>query len=448
MLTRVHHHGRLIALLALLLFASRVDAAGQDAPAAPPAPPVRYPYEFGTSSVPMLRNAQFFSAAGELTDRGIAAVLDATTGHIFEKRGAKGVLARIARLWIVDMPVASLAQVYNHEYGHITRDGGLQPHSVTIEHWPWPLPFAGPRLSSGGAAWSFSESLPFLSGIAGGSEASHVLADTITDRAYAADRASYFDIVLYVYGKLDPSAYAIAYSGPSRPITDPWMYAMDLAYVRSRPFSPWPEEPTALFGSIRTAAWLNLLDYALVGNVEGVIADYIVAGRPLVRPRWLKVGSVRIVPGFNYTPTPQGQQYRINCRVGGRSAIGNVYVRWTQSLRADSVDARASQLNEILARHGRRGPVEVPAVVPLLGAGGEWRWVGDRRIAPGIIADAWREIDKRFAGRVELGVTWRHPAFGQGRRVRVAAGGKSRGYLPGFPDGGGFYVMAALLADF
>jgi hypothetical protein len=431
-------------VLGVLLAAGPVRAAAQDPT---PAPPVRYPYEFGSSSVPMLRNAQLFSAAGALTDRAIGTVLDRVMNHLFEKRGSKAVLARIARLYFVDMPIASLAQVYNHEYGHITRDAIAGGHSVQIEGWPWPFPFADPRLH-GGRNWSASDPLPYLAGTAGGSEASHVLADTLIGRAYAADRVSYFDVLLYVYGKLDPSAYAIAYSGPSRPYTDPWAYATALSYVRARPFSPWPDDPGVLFGSIRTGAWLNLLDYALVGNIEATIADYIVAGRQVVRPRWLNAGPVRLVPGFNYTPTPRGQQYRINCRIGRRTATGNVYARWTQSLKDDSVDERARQWDEMMAKHGWQTPIAVPSLVPLLGAGGEWRWASDHIVAPSIAADAWRDIDKHFAGRAELALTYRQPWLGETRAVRFGVGGKSAGYLMGFPEQRGFYVSAALLADF
>lgn len=431
-------------LLAILL-TGLATAAGAQSPQAPP--PVRFPYEFGSATVPMLRNAQLFSTLGALADRAAGAALDKATGHLFEKRGAKGVLARVARLWAVDMPIVSLAQVYNHEYGHITRDT-LPAGPVRIDRWPWPLPVAGPQPLDGGAGWSFDSSLPFLAGVAGGSEASHVLADLLIDRAYANDRASYFDMVLYIYGKLDPSAYAIAYSGPSRPLTDPWVYATDLAYVRARPLYPWPEEPSNLFSTMRTAAWLNLLDYALVANIEGVVSDYVIAGRPLIRPRSLAVGPLRLVPGFDYVPTPVGLQYRINCRVGKKAATGNLYVRWTQSLKADNVDARVQQLNDAQARYGSRYRITAPAVVPLVGIGGQWRWARDRRLAPAITLDAWRDIDKQFAGRLELGVTYRARWLGDANGLRVGVGGKTAGYLPGFPEQRGMYVTAGLLADF
>ena len=435
-------------LLGVLLAAGPARAAAQDPTPAPPiaTSPLQYPYEFGSSSVPMLRNAQFFSAAGAVTDRAIGTVLDQVTNHLFEKRGRNGVLSRIARLYFVDMPVASLAQVYNHEYGHITRDANSVGHSIRIEGWPWPVPFARPRLH---VEWRPFDALVYLAGVAGGSEASHVLADALIDRAYAADRASYFDIVLYVYGKLDPSAYAIAYSGPSRPNTDPWAYASTLAFVRRRPFTPWPEDAGNLFGSVRTGAWLNLLDYALVGNLEATIADYIVAGRAVVRPRWLNAGRVRVVPGFNYTPTPRGQQYRVNCRIGMRATSGNFYVRWTQSLKAEGTDERARQTEELFAqRFHRVTHVAVPSVAPLLGLGGQWRWATYRALAPSITADAWRDTDKHFAGRAELAVTYRQPWLGEARALRFAVGGKSAGYLPGFPDRRGVYVIGSLLAAF
>jgi len=436
---------RALLLVGFLLAIAPGQAAAQE-----PAPAVRYPYEFGTSSVPMLRNAQFFSAAGALTDRAIGTVLDEATGHLFEKRGAKAVLARIARLWVVDMPVASLAQVFNHEYGHITRDPWILRHFVHVDKWPWPFPIAGPRIDGD---WSAAATGVFdttrLGSIAGGSEASHVLADTLIDRAYAADRASFFDMVLYVYGKLDPSAYAIVWSGPSRPDTDPWAYANTLALVRSRPFTPWPEDAGTLFGSIRTGAWLNLLDYALVGNIEGTIADYVIAGRPVVRPRWLNAGPVRLVPGFNYTPTPRGQQYRVNCRIGTRTTSGNVYVRWTQSLQDPNVPARALAEEQLVTeRYHRQIQIAVPSVVPLVGLGGAWHWAGARALAPTLTADAWRDTDTHVAGRAELGVTYRQPWLGETRAVRVSVGGKSAGYLMGFPEPHGFYLSAALLADF
>ena len=288
-----------------------------------------------------------------------------------------------------------------------------------------------------------------LGAIAGGSEASHVLADSLIERAYAADRASYFDMVLYVYGKLDPSAYAITYSGPSRPQTDPWAYANVLAWVRSRPFTPWPEEPGNLFGSVRAGAWLNLLDYALVGSIDAVVADYVIGGRPVVRPRWLTAGPVRLVPGFNYTPTSRGQQYRVSCRVGLRATATSLYVRWTQPLQAEDVATRAlAEEQRIAQRYHRQVQIGIPSVVRLIGVGGQWRWATTGALAPTFTADAWREIDKHLAGRAELGVTYRRGWLGNTRALRFAVGGKSAGYLMGFPETRGAYLTAALLADF
>jgi hypothetical protein len=77
-------------------------------------------------------------------------------------------------------------------------------------------------------------------------------------------------------------------------------------------------------------------------------------------------------------------------------------VRWTQSLKDDSVDERARQFDQMMAKHGWQTPVAALSLVSIPGAGGEWRWASDRPVAPSIAADTWRDIDKRIAGRLDV----------------------------------------------
>ena len=107
--------------------------------------------------------------------------------------------------------------------GHARRlaRAGLQPRirpshaqsmgaapSCTSRAWPWPFPIARSRVDGDWSAANYrAMDTTMLGAIAGGSEASHVLADSLIERAYPADPGLIFDMVLYVYGKLNPSAY-------------------------------------------------------------------------------------------------------------------------------------------------------------------------------------------------------------------------------------------------
>jgi hypothetical protein len=398
------------------------------------------PVEFGISTEPMVRSARVANGVSALVDRFANIGLDLVARRWLDASGRTGMVARAAKLCFLDMPIASLAQVVNHEYGHVWRDPGMGAYRIRIAGWPWPVPFARPRIDAS-FDWPLTD-LELLGAVGGGSEASSVMADTIADRLYDARQASYFDVVTYAYAKLDASAYVLVV-GRDR-TGDPEVYAQTLARIRSRPFTPRPGDADALFQRARLGAALNLCDWALLGNVAAVISKYVVHDRAVFQPAAFIVKGVGVTPGLNYAPTPRGAQYQVNVRLVTEREHVHTYVRWTQSLQ--SLEAR-TQVQRIADLAGPSLPT-VPLVGRLLGAGARIRRGFSRTVAGLGTLDLWRDADSRIGGRAEAGLSLQHSVLGANGAFEVSIGAKTAGYLPGFALEPRFYVNAALRMAF
>lgn len=422
---------RVLLILAVAVVASVESLTAQTVESQPA---VRYTYDVGLSSVPMTRNAQIFTLAGALADRGANAALDTVLGDVNEKRGAKGVLERIARLWFVDMPIASLAVGGNHEFGHVQRVGWPSDYVMHVTQWPWPVPMSGIEVMSltppPNPLWN-------LSPVAGGIEADFVNAERALDRMYEGGGASPYEMVHFTYAKAHRTVY-VFFGGEG----DPANYTSTLAFMHlgsfTAPASAVEVEYGRIRDSMRKGAWLNLLDYALVANVERVLVDYVGRGDPILEPAWLEVGRLRLVPSVNYLFTSRGPQYQVGSRFRMPGGVGNAYVRWTEDLRVDYVSWEDYE----------RFTPQVPFRVRLFGAGVQFRSTSRRTIAPTVSFDGWRDVDGRTGGRVELGGVFHTSALGPRNAIRFAIGGKTSGYLPGFPDSSGMYVDGGLVISF
>jgi hypothetical protein len=419
-----------IALVTLALAVSTTPLAAQTTPSETSA---RNEYDFGMSSVPMLRNAQVFTLAGALVDRAANVALDEAFGSDAKRRGAMATWRRIARLWFIDAPIASLSMAGNHEFGHVLRVGWPSDYVMHVTDWPWPVPAIGLKVTTLAPT---PNPLWVLSPIAGGIEADFVNAERSLDRMYESGRISPYDVVQFAFAKAARSLYILSgWEG------DPDFYAETLTAMRLKSFTAPPDTSVAEFARTRTAlrngAWFNLLDYALVAGAKNVLVDYVARGEPIVEPGWLKVGRLRLVPSANYVFTPHGPQYQAGTRVRMAGGIGSAYVRWTQSLKVDSVSLWSERFTP-----------QVPFRTRLIGGGIEFHSTSPGPIAPTVALDAWRDVDGHGGGRLELGASVHASAFGPRRAIRFAVGGKTRGYLPGFAETHGLYVNGGLTASF
>jgi hypothetical protein len=381
----------------------------------------------------MIRNAQAFTLAGALADRAADLVLDEAFGSDAKRSGARAALRRMARLWLIDMPIASLTVAGNHEFGHVLRVGWPSRYVMHLTNWPWPVPATGLEVTMLAPPPNW---LWVLSPIAGGIEADFVNAERSLDRMYETGRASPFDVVQYTFAKAARSLYVLSeWEG------DPEYYAETLTAMHLESYIPppgrWAAESTRMHAALRKGAWFNLLDYALIAGAKSVLVDYVAHGDPIVEPAWLKLGRLRLVPSADYVFTPHGPQYQVGSRIRMAGGIGNAYVRWTQSLKVDSVSLGSERFTP-----------QVPFRTRLIGAGAQFHATSQRVIAPAVSADAWRDVDRHGGGRLELGARVRVPALGPRRAIQFAIGGKTAGYLPGFAETGGLYVNGDLLVSF
>jgi hypothetical protein len=112
------------------------------------------------------------------------------------------------------------------------------------------------------------------------------------------------------------------------------------------------------------------------------------------------------------TPIGPERQVRSWIKIGPR--IAAAYVRWT-----DKVDAQR-----------------------LVGAGGEYRSLPIGRWRPGVMFDFWENPDvptsARYGARFEANADW-SPSTSARWSLTLAAGGKSSGYVIGFPIARGAY---------
>ena len=197
-------------------------------------------------------------------------------------------------MWLVNLPIAALAQGVAHDFGHFARldEVGIHTRQRTIKQWPWPVPVTISAEDFG----PFHRLIPAAQlGILGaGEQASLTLKQSLTDKIYGGDRADYFDWVLLGYAALDFPAYGFSDLRPSYFESlqqffaagpgDFRQYVATLAVLDPAGFSLQALQTHA--DSLRRDCWLNLVDYPLFAASLDDVADVAVA--------WLRMSSLAI----------------------------------------------------------------------------------------------------------------------------------------------------------
>jgi hypothetical protein len=101
-----------------------------------PSAPTEIELELSNSAI--RRYTGLFAAAGETLNWGADLGLDALVGANAERR-PRDLLARLGRLWFVNLPIASMTHAASHDDGHFARgdEAGFHTRALRVTHWPW-----------------------------------------------------------------------------------------------------------------------------------------------------------------------------------------------------------------------------------------------------------------------------------------------------------------------
>lgn len=394
-------------------------------PMAPHAPR-RAPYVLEYATVPMSRNAALAEFVVRSIERGADGITDRLAGDLFTRRSTAGLLARVGRWAAFDLFVGRYGAALAHEYGHSTRvEESGRSATVVVR------PYDGAFFTKAGAPLTPLET---MSVFGGGLEGAYVLLDRVEDRIYAGGTAEVGDMTVLLWTAFQSESYVLKtlsedrLATPARFLTggargmigDPAHYVLGLSAERLSRASLTPDDVARLFPdiqriarSIRRRSLINLLDYEHATTSIGLVREYMWQGRRQVPVRWLEVGPVSLAPALSYRLSPIGPEARVRTRYKARTAVGDVFVRWTERL--------------------------TPASSRLVGIGGEFQLPVSSRFEPKVGFDLWRNPDRTTSVRGELGAT-----FSPGSRWTFSATviGKGRGYVPGYPLQSGRYFSA------
>jgi hypothetical protein len=393
----------LLAAVGVLWFGAVASAQGQ------PNGTVRIPVEFATGD--LRRDAAIYTAAGEAANRGADLLLDRAIGPV-EGRGAKKVAVRLARLWFVTLPIAALTEGAVHNAGHFARADEAAPgrHSVTVTHWPWPIPLFG---SVEYTTALTNEPMAHLAVSGGGEQSASALRRRLTDEIYSEESADYFAWVLLGYAALDFPTYAWSDLRPSyfesaedwnrTPPADFRQYALTQGYIAGAPITIERMRPYA--SRLRRSAWLNLADVALWSGVRQT-ARYVITGERALANPTLHLGGVRFIAGAYASLGSVGLERGVDVRFVQRSYLTRV------NLRHVSLPAGGGRWGGAIAFQARQ-PVS---------------------LRPEGQIDVWKNPDGSPGLRIEAGLRRRFRHGAQPLESGFRVGYKSEGYLDDVPS--------------
>lgn len=369
-----------------------------------------------SSTTPMSRNALMGETTYAGFARGLDWGLDLGTQRWWRRKSVGAFAARLTRFVAVDVPVAQYLFAWTHEYGHKTRvnEAGLAAH-VVVGGSPWSL------TAFTDVALTGAEVTPAM--YSAGMEATAVIADRVERRMVNVGAAHYTDLtalfianaMAFGYLQHDLSAGRVrrgfTLEGPD--YADPSGYVVTVL-SRRLGRDPTMAERQDMANDVRRASWLNFVDYDLVNVGAGLFRDYLWRGQRQTPIRWIRTGSIYVIPSLRYALTPVGPERQVRSFVKAGAATLLAYARWSE--RVDN---------------GR-----------LVGVGVDYTWRPRGQWRPSFALDLWRNPDGTGAFRAEGGSEWAAPAS---RLVLMGAiGAKRRGYLLGFPEEAGVYLNAGV----
>ncbi len=395
-----------------------VPIARADAQSSPP----RVSVDVEISSSEIERNAALMATAAQVGNAAADLGLDALFGRPAERTVGQA-LRRLGQLWLVNMPIASLAQGRAHDFGHIARghELGLVTESIEILQWPWPIPIAQSVEHGGGLATDYET----LAIFGGGEHGSHVQQELLLDRIYSRDRANYFDWVLFAYAQLDAPVYAWwdlrrerltdeaidfaispdfdAISDQRAMLGDYGQFAISMTRIETNGYQD-GGFVREYADRLRQAVWMNVIDFSLWAGVARV-ADYVITGKRDAPIPLLKVGRIGFVPGAYSNLSSDGPEKGVRLRMVTPRYLPHVEVRWI-----DSVSKRR-----------------------LWGVGAGLRTRSTARFGPELRTDLWQRDGQGAGFRFEAGVRRQLTVGKRPLDASFRIGYKSEGYLADAP---------------
>lgn len=399
---RVRFLARVAACLVILSLAPGV--AGLQAQG----PPSLLPTVYSTDLVS--RNADLTFAAAVLATDGTDAALDAIWLNRKRPDDATSRAVRMVKLALFDAPVVAFFAGLNHEGGHISRAREKNfPYSFRVTGGPW----SKGRFRLAALDFGIFDD---LGSQAGGFEASKHLKDRTEARYRTRDRISPGHALVSIASTLDLPVYAFQNLSAGEfedgvPLGDP---AAVLSILETKKLLA--GEPLRLDAArrrMRTRALLNLADTSLWSLVYGVLGDHVWKGEDGVRVRWLRFGSVELLPSVRYELTALAPEYHVRSQFRTGRFVGAGYIRWSE--RVD--DARQ------------------------VGIGGSIAPRQSGWIAPRIDVDIWSHTrdGAGIHGAVHADV---FPAREHWMALTFSLGAKSAGHVSARPVDAGAYLTA------
>jgi hypothetical protein len=413
---RKHGNGKIvICAVVIAALASIPHAYAQSSP-----PRLHVDVEISSSEIE--RNAALMATAAQVGNAAADLGLDALFGTPDGGRVGPA-LRRLGQLWLVSMPIASLAQGRAHDFGHVARghERGIGTDSIEILQWPWPIPIAQSAERAAGVATDYET----LAIFGGGQQGSHVQQELLLDRIYSRDHANYFDWVLFAYTQLDAPVYAwwdlrrerltdaaieIATSPDFDGVSDRrsvlgdyGQFAISMTRIETSGYSD-AARVRQYADSLRHAVWMNVLDYSLWAGVMRV-ADYVITGDRYAPIPVLKIGRTTFVPGAYANLSSDGPEKGMRLRIVTPRYLPHVEVRW--------IDAMSN----------RR----------LWGVGAGVRTRSTARLGPELRTDVWQRDGKGAGFRFEAGARGQLMVGTRPLETSFRIGYKSEGYLTDAP---------------
>lgn len=382
--------------------------------------PARPEVEFNVGNSAIRRTNGLVLGAAQLANIGADVALDKLFGNTTGPSPGK-VAGRLARLWLVNLPIAALANGIAHDYGHVGRldELGARTHTRHVEIWPWPIPITISREPAPQDRLFTSNEL--LSVFGAGIQASTSMRNNITDKILLGDSADYFDYAMLGYAIFDYTGYAWwdLRNRAGRP---------DVPRATTGDFSAYTqtlglfETPAARadagereVSGFKIASWLNLLDYSLYAAIRGTW-DYVHDGHRSSDIRTLRFGGLKLVPGLRASLTPLGPERTLDVRVVLERYLSTFEVR----------------------------RIATPTRGTAWGVGAGLKSRDVTRFTPEARIDLAEQGDHSRMFRFEIGLRGPVPGTGGHLLAAPSVGFKTTGYLADMPERSGGIVNLAV----
>ena len=334
-----------------------------------------------------------------------------------------GILYRSGKFLLLDMPQDHFLLVAAHEvFGHGTRFREIGDGRIRYG-FDAPIPYG-----SGDAFTRFNGLFPVtplaeLTISAAGIEAQHSLADAIADRAAGRGRIHYREAWLYFESRMAAVSYALSASPTSSEGHDVADYLDAFEKACTAPCTPLTRN------HVQRRSLAALVDPLLYYSLYGLTVSYIGKGGTTGPMPLIPIGrGAHVMPSLGYALAPYGGEWSIR----------------TVLVSGKSEEQRGKRVHGLTVRIGNTGASPTWAVAARVAQATRFRALGfdvDVHLwqQPEVLADKTSDAQSFGGGALATAVVpmprWLRTRWSDG--LRVTAGYKSEGFVPGEQLSGG-----------